>query len=331
MRRTSLVFAALSMILAARPVSAQNWYDSIFPERSKDLGTVARGSKIRHSFKLVNNTSHDVHIASYTTKCGCTEVKIGARDIPPGTQTTIEALIDTTKFQGPKASGLTLIMDRPYPANVDLNLTCFIRGDVLLNPGVVDFQVTPRGSKPSVVLSLNYVGGVDNWAITKVHTISSHVTATVREVGRSTGSVQYQVTAALSPTAPSGHLKDEITLITTDPSSPSIPISVSANVQAAVSVSPAILTLGKVKAGQTVTKEVIVRSSQPFKIASLHAKKPDLNGVEATPSAAGAFHKVTLTFKAPNELGPYNTVLEVTPDLKDEPPAKLTVFATITP
>ena len=63
--------------------------------------------------------------------------------IPPGTQTTVEATLNTTNFQGYKASGLTLILDRPAFVEVDLNLTCFIRGDIVMNPGQIDFG--PRG------------------------------------------------------------------------------------------------------------------------------------------------------------------------------------------
>jgi Protein of unknown function (DUF1573) len=329
MRRTLIVLAALTAF-SARPAVAQTFFESLFPERTKDLGTVAKGAKIRHTYRLVNTSNQDVHIVQYQTKCGCTEVKIGARDIPPGTQTTIEATIDTTRFENLKVSGLTVYFDRPQSGAVDLTLSCFIRGDITLNPGAVDFQTVARGGKPTSVLNLTYQGGSPNWAIQKVHTISPHVTATVQRLNQASGYAQYQLTVNLNPTAPSGHFKDEITLLTNDPNSPSIPISVSANIQAAVSVSPAILPLGRLKPGQTISREILVRSSQPFKISALQAQKPDLTAIETDPSSA-AFHKVTVTLKAPEHPGPYNTTLDVVSDLKDEPPAKLTVFAQVTP
>ncbi len=77
-------------------------------------------------------------------------------------------------------------------------------------------------------------------------------------------------------------------------------------------------------------KTVFVKSSQPFKITKASSPKPDL-------SAAGQldeskpFHAVTVTFKAPAQPGPYNAVLEFDTDMKDEPPAKLSTFATIVP
>src|SRR3954447_17314759 len=96
--------------LAIPHAGAQDWVATAFPERNFEFGTVARGSKVMHAFKVLNRTNQEIHIADWRTKCGCTEVRVGAREIPPGTQTIIEATLDTTKFQGFKASGLTLVI-----------------------------------------------------------------------------------------------------------------------------------------------------------------------------------------------------------------------------
>jgi hypothetical protein len=331
MRRAALLFAVCSG-LAARPAGAESWVESVFPERSYDFGTVARGSKIHHSFRLINRTNQEIHVADYRTKCGCTEVRVGAREIPPGTQTVIEAVIDTTKFQGYKPSGLTLVIDRPAFVEVDLNLSCFIRGDLVLNPGQVDFGLVQRASGPTVSLNLSYAGGVPNWGVTKMETLSPHVTAKLEQQSRSDGQVSYLLNVSLKPTVPAGYFKDLITLQTNDPSTPTIPISVAANVQTAVSVSPSIINLGPLKPGQVVKKTVHVRSAQaqPFKLTGVKPSKDDLSAAPADDEAR-SLHAVSLTFKAPTQPGPYHAVLEIATDLKDEPPAKLTTFATITP
>ncbi len=326
--RCALLCLAVWTSSAVPAWAQQDWTASVFPERSHDLGTVARGSKVRHAFRVVNTTSQDIHIADSRTKCGCTEVRIGARDIPPGTQTVVEAVIDTTKFVGYKPSGLTLVIDRPFYAEVDLNLSCFIRGDVTLNPGVVDFGVTTRAAQPAVTLLLTYAGGQPNWDITDMKTISDNLTAQMRLVSRSGGTAQYQLTATLKPSAPSGYFKDEITLKTNDPSSPSIPISVVGNIQAAVTVSPSIINLGQVKAGETVSKTILIRASQPFRVTEVKSKKDSLT-VAKPADAARPFHSLTMTLKAPSDAGPYNASVEISTDVKDEPPAKLTAFATV--
>ncbi len=275
MRRASFLLAC-GVLLAAGPAPAQDWIATVFPERAKDLGTVARGSKVRHTFRIVNTTNQDLRILNWRTKCGCTEVRVGAKEIPPGTQTVVEAVLDTTKFQGFKASGLTLILDRPTFLEIDLDVTCFIRGDVMLTPGAVDFGVVTRTGRPTVSLNLSYAGGQPDWQVTRMETVSSAVTATLQELGRSEGTVQYQVQATLNPTAPPGFFKDEITLLTNDPAGPRIPISVSAHVQSGVTVSPSVINLGHVRRGAVVQKVVLLRSAQPFRITETKARKGDV-------------------------------------------------------
>jgi hypothetical protein len=331
MRRVTL-FLTIWTAVAIRPAWADNWVDAIFPERQFDFGTVARGSKVHHAFKLINRTDQEIHIADWRTKCGCTAVRVGARVIPPGTQTVIEAAIDTTNFQGYKPSGLTLVIDRPRFAEVNLNLTCFIRNDVVFSPGQVDFGRIGRTAKPTVQVNLTYAGGQADWGITRMRTQSPHVLAKSQEQARSPGGqVQYLLTVTLNPAAITGYFKDEITLFTNDPTSPTIPISVSANVQAAVIVSPTILNLGRVKAGDVVKDlKVLVRSAQPFQVTGLKANKTELSAAP-DPDGARPLHTVNLTFKAPKQSGPYHAVFEIATDLKGEPPARIATFATIVP
>jgi hypothetical protein len=309
-------------------LAAQDWISQAFPERSFDFGTVARGSKVLHRFKLINRTNREIHIADWRTKCGCTEVRVGAREIPPGTQTIIEAAIDTTKFLGFKASGLTLVLDRPVYVEVDLNLTCFIQGEVVLNPGQVDFGIVRRGERPTVTLTMTYAGSRPDFAITRMRTLSSDVTGKVQRT--SEGTAQFILTANLSPTLNPGPFRDEITLLTNDPAVPTIPVSVSAQVQSALTIAPAVLNLGRVRPGQVIRKAVLVRAAQPFKLTELKASSDELSA-SPDPDGARPMHTVNLTFKAPAQPGPYHAVCEIATDLKDEPAARVSAFATVVP
>ncbi len=239
-RTMTMLIGLLGVVVSSPAVQAQNfdWVASALPERAYDFGTVARGSQLRHAFPLVNRSDQEIRIADTRTKCGCTNVRIGAKVIPPGTQTTIEATIDTTKFLGYKPSGLTVIFDRPAFVRVDLNLTCFIRGDIVMTPGQVDFGIVRRSDKmPPATLTLTYAGGRSDWEVTKMKTVSSKVKAELRELSRTAdGQINYSLTATLQPGVSNGYFKDEITLLTNDQTSPSIPISVVANIQSAVAV-----------------------------------------------------------------------------------------------
>lgn len=331
MKRTSAWLSLLCFAIVPASTQAQDLTQA-FPQRSHDFGTVARGSKVRHSFPIVNNTDSEIEIANVRTKCGCTEYKLGSKVIPPGTQTTVEAVLDTTKFQGYKASGLTLILSRPYATEVDLNLTSFIRTDLVTNPGSVDFGVVNRSGEPKVTIRVSYAGGRPDWAITKMQTVSANVVARAVELSRSPGGqVEYELTATLKPGAiEPGNFKDEITLITNDQATPNFPISVAANVQSAVSVSPAILSLGRVKVGDTVKKTVLVRSGKPFKVLEMTGEEGSGFEAQIDPNSdPRPLHQIPVTFKVPDKPGPYHATLEFKTDVQGDPVAKLSTFATV--
>ena len=331
----TMFFALLAILVAGfepMQVPAATWADSLFPDPIHDLGTVARGTRIKHRFRLINSSDQEVHISDWQTKCGCTEVKVGARTIPPGTQTFVEATLDTTKFEGPKSSGLVLNFDRPTSASNDLNFRCVIRGDIQLNPGVVDFGTATRGKPAEQSMLLTYNGGQANWGVFGIETASPHLVVDAEEVpgSRSASSVQYKLTAKLQTTVPLGYFKDEISLKTNDPNTSLIPISVTANVQGAVVLSPAILTLGTFKPGQQVSREVLLRASAPFTVTAMTPTKGDV-AASAPSTTPQALQKMTVSFKMPTEPGNYHFLMEFQTSLEKDPPLKLSAFGTVAP
>src|SRR5207253_9505545 len=108
-----------------------------------------------------------------------------------------------------------------------------------------------------------------------------------------------------------GYCQDEVALVTTDTPPPTIPISVVANVQGAVSVSPSIINLGRVRPGETISNShvVHVRSSAPFALAKLTSSRPELEPVEPKPGSLSD-HILNLKFKAPEPAGPYHAIVK---------------------
>jgi len=332
--RSRLFHGCLLVLLAATGDGAfgqgVDWVNSALPERSFDFGTVARGSQLRHAFPIVNRSDQTIQIRDWRTKCGCTGAKVGAKVIPPGTQTTVEVTIDTTQFLGHKPSGLTLVFEQPELVEADLNTTCFIRGDIVMSPGQIDFGIVRRGeTPPTASLTLTYAGGRADWEISKMKTRTDKIKAELRELNRTVdGQINFNLSATLQPNAPNGYFKDEITLLTNDESSPTIPVSVVASVQSAVALTPSIINFGRVTPGQTVSKTVLVRSSKPFSITELSASESALKSDDRA-KGAQPVHQVTLTLTAPEETGPFHSTLSVKTDIPDEPEAVLKAFATV--
>ncbi|WP_165246072.1 DUF1573 domain-containing protein [Paludisphaera soli] len=333
MRSMRLNACCLILLAASFPATFgqdYSWLDTALPERAYDFGTVARGSQLRHAFPVVNRTSQEIRILEWRTKCGCTDVKVGAKVIPPGTQTTVEVTVDTTRFLGHKPSGLTLIFETPSYVQVDLNTSCFIRGDIVTTPGQLDFGIVRRSEKaPTAALTLAYAGGRPDWQVTRMNTLSDHIKAEFSEVGRTAdGQINFSLTATLQPSAPNGYFKDEITLETSDQQK--IPISVVANIQSAVALTPSIVNFGQIKPGESITKTVLVRSAQAFSITNLTTTKAELQGDDQT-KGSQAVHQVKLTLKAPDQPGAFHSLMTVKTDIPDEPEAVLKTFATVGP
>ena len=216
---------------------------------------------------------------------------------------------------------------------VDLNLSCFIRGDIVMTPGQIDFGIVRRAEKmPTASLTLTYAGGRSDWEITKMKTQSSKVKAELRELNRTAdGQINFSLSATLQPGVPNGYFKDEITLITNDQQSPTIPISVVANVQSAVSVTPSIINFGGSAAGETVSKTVMVRSSQPFTITKLDASQVELQTADSTDKPS-PLHQVKAHLQgARTERSRTTRRVTIETDIKDELPAQLKTFATVVP
>lgn len=326
--RRALPLFALWFGLAA--VTRGDWVDQVFPERSFDFGTVARGSRVVHAFRVVNSTKQTVRIASYTAKCGCTAVHIGAKEIPPGTQTRVEMTLDTTKFEGPKSSGITLQLDRPELKTVELDVRSVIRSDLTITPGLVEFGGVLRSSHPRTSLMLNYAGSDPSFQITGMKTISAALKAELKPLGRTTtGALAYQLTADLDPQGlRDGRFKDEITLQTTDPRMPNVPVSVAARIQSAVSLTPAVLDLKDVPSGVSKEWTTLVKGATPFRLTGAKL----VQGEAALPTItdeAKALHVLKFRFTAPAEAGPAHIVVELQTDVANEPPLRLTVFANV--
>ena len=225
-----------------------------------------------------------------------------------------------------------MIVDRPNPVEIDLNLTCFIRTDIDLTPGQIDFGTVRRSDKPSsAALTLTYHGIKPGWEIVQMKTQSVKVKAVAEKLNRAVGGLnQWTVTATLQPDLANGYFKDEITLLTNDSPPQPIPISVVANIHSAVRVTPSIINFGPVRSGQSVSKTVHVRSSSPFTITKLEADRADLAAVEQQTGSLPD-HAVNVTIQGPAEAGPFHGIVTIESDLKDEPSAQIKTFATIMP
>ena len=143
-RKTLLLVACLA--LAASPCFGQEWAAKMFKTTEHDFGTVARGSKAEFDFTFSNLYLEDVHIVTAYSSCGCTSVDVVKPTLKTYEEGAIRAVFNTPTFLGSRSATITVVIDKPMPAEVLLHVRGVIRGDVVFEPGSVQLGDVAAGN-----------------------------------------------------------------------------------------------------------------------------------------------------------------------------------------
>jgi hypothetical protein len=298
----------------------------MFETTSHDFGTVASGAKAEFEFVLKNIYVEDVHVASVRTSCGCTAPSIKNPTLKTYQKGAIVAKYNTSAFEGPKGATVSVTIDKPFYAEVQLQVRGYIRRDLVLNPGSVQFGSVDCGTPQERTISVNYAGRSD-WEILDVKTSNPHLSAKVVPVSRSGGYANYSVVVRMDGKAPSGYLHDHVVLVTNDRNMPQVTVAVEGIVQSGIVV-PSTLFLGVVQPGQKVTMPLVIKGKKPFKIVSITADGEGLVFDTSKNQGAKQVHVIPVTFLAGKELGKVSKTIRIETDLTDVGPV-LSAYAVV--
>ncbi|MFM9024874.1 MAG: DUF1573 domain-containing protein [Planctomycetaceae bacterium] len=308
-----VVHALLAVALLGPTASAQEWARKMFPVTSHNFGTVAKGSKTEYRFIFSNPYKETLHVSGVRTSCGCTSPVVTKRDLGTHETSEVIATFNTRAFLGQHGATLTVTFDRPFPAEVQLRVAGHIRGDVMFDPPFVDLGNVDLGKGVERKIQVSRVGATP-WAISDVKSADSKFFEVVVSPPMKTDSKTiYDLTVKLKPDAPAGYVKGQLLLVTDDPRAPQIPMDVEGRVVAEVTVSPQLLALGAVTAGETVTKNVVVRANREFCITGVQC---DTGCLSCEPKATPAkVHILPVTFQAGGQAGRIERQLKISTDL----------------
>lgn len=271
-------FVVLSVaILAAGPVTAaDSWGAALFPVKRHDFGRTAIGADAEFRFELENIYVQDVKLLGVQSSCGCTNASISTKLLKSSEKGAVIAKLNTSgQHTREKSATLsvqleTVVDGRVLRDTVQLFVTAYIRPDVVLTPGIVEFGAVREGQSVARTLMLEYAGRSD-WALTKIERNSPFVHARAEEIKRTGGEVAYQITVTLKDSAPVGYVKDTLRFATNErkpgsvePSEIVLPIQ--GVVMAPIHARPSPFLVGIVAPGESVAKSIVVRSDTPFRI-----------------------------------------------------------------
>jgi len=280
-----------------------DWAKKMLDHTSHDFGTVARGAKVEHTFTVENKYNEDMEITEVRSSCGCTATKLSKRILKTWEKAEIVATADTRGFFGRKDATLTVVFGGQFPAEVQLHVHAYIRSDIVVQPGSVQFGSVAEGSSARQKVTVSYAGRPD-WEIAKVETPNRHLEAQlVKAAVPTSGQVTYDLVVTLKDDTPAGYVHDFLILVTNDrrPQYARVPLAVEGVVVPAVTVRPSPLLLGVVTVGQTVTRQLVVQGNKPFRIVSVECSDKRLTC--AVPTEEKPVHLLPVTFKAGDETG----------------------------
>ena len=326
--RTLSCVAACVFFTSAEPLLAQEWAKKMFSVTSHNFGTVAKGSKTEYRFVFRNAYKEDLHVVGVRTSCGCTSPEVTKSDLKTHETAEIVAKFNTRTFLGQHGATLTVTFDKPFYAEVQLRVAGNIRGDVTFEPPFVDLGNVDLGAGAERSVRVTRVGSAP-WDITDVRSANPNFEVSLSKPTRSSSQTAYDLTLRLKADSPAGYMKGQLILVTSDPRATQIPMDVEGRVVAAVTVSPQLLSLGSVKCGGTVTKNVVVRANRDFCITGVDCEHGCLTCEPRTTPAK--VHILPVTFQAGDLAGRVEQQLKISTDLGEGAVPVVTVQAEVEP
>jgi len=309
MRNSMRVFCGGAVLLmAAGVLEAQgfvqpgSWPEPMFDKLHLDFGVVAKGAETKQRLKIVNTLPNPLHIHSAGTQCKCASARVLQDSIAPGETGYVEVTLDTKKFEGNRDTTVIVEFDRPSFAVVRIPVKAFIRNDVEIGPGKVEFGSVPKGTAAErrVQVIFHRPGG----SVREVVNKNKDLDIQVREVGRNfAGGAIYELVATLKPTAAVGEFREQLTVVTEDEKTPQLPLIVEGRVEPEFSVTTELLDFGTLAPGKRFTQRLVIRGRRAFTIEKIESDTTVGVFEVQLPKEPRIVHVLPLTVIAPAEIG----------------------------
>jgi len=323
----NVVIAVLLSTLVSGVCQAKEWAQKMFTAASHDFGHVARGAKAEFAFEIQNLYEEDVHIADVRTSCGCTTPTITKPTLKTWEKGAIVATLNTRSFVGQRNSTLTVVIDRPFYAEVPLTISGNIHSDVDFQPGVAALGDIEQGKTGEQSVTVTY-RGAGNWQIADVRSANTNLEVELADAIRQPGVVSYKMVVRLRPDAPAGILQDQLTLVTNDQRMPTVVLPVEGRVTPPLSINPSPLMFGNLAPGQAATKQLVITGKQPFRVLNVTADAEGLQFKTAS-DVVKKVHLVPVSIVAPEGSGEFRYTVTIETDLANAPTATCQVRGTV--
>ena len=290
-----------------------NWAEKMFAEVKYDFGSVAKGAEIKHVIEITNPWNETVTFSGLSSSCGCISPQLNMYALKSKQTAQLTLNLDTLHFS--KKREVTVSVSATFDGqnfkSVRIPVVAYIRGDVVIEPGSVQFGLVAPGEVAERRVRIRYAGR-SNWTIRSVRSGNAHLVASYKEVSRTGINVEYELLVKLLGTAPLGPLLDQVVLETDDQNNPKIPVLVDGSIEPDLQVTPEVVLFGPLKPGVPKVVKVVVKGRKPFRIEKIECDSDRECYAVALSPVDQTVHVVSLTITPPDEPGELKEAFTVT-------------------
>ena len=256
----------------------------VVPEEKKDMGTIAKGDAIKHSFILKNAGTADLHITDVKPACGCTVSEFD-KVIKPGGEGKVTATVDTKALQGSISKSMLVVTDDPTTPQLTLFLTAFVKPYVEALPyGFFRIQAL---TGESITSELILVSDEPDFKPSKAEVQQSFLRVSLVPVPEkerlpNKSPNQYKLTLTNAPDAPEGLLGGYVKVTTGLKKQAEMEIAVSGYIKPTLSITPLSVNFGNFDPkGDAVKRNVVLINNNvakaDFTVTKAETNVPGIN------------------------------------------------------
>ena len=146
--------------------------------------------------------------------------------------------------------------------------------------------------------------------------------------------MEYEIAVRLLKTAAPGYLNEQLVLIPRGQPAAPIPVRVEGNVVSLITANPCSIVFGVVKSGELVTRRLMVRAKEPFRVTSIHSDQERF--LFDVPEKAAKLHLIPIAFvgddgtrKVSTKIEKVSTKIEVETDRAGGTTVQCEAFAAV--
>jgi Protein of unknown function (DUF1573) len=302
--------------VVANPVGVgpdNNWAEQMFAEVKHDFGSVAKGAEVKHVITITNPWNETVTFSGLSSSCSCISPQMNTFELKSKQTAQLTLNLDTLHFSKKRQATVhvSATIDGQSYQQVRIPIEAYIRGDVVIEPGSVQFGLLAPGEAAERRVRIRYAGRSD-WTIRSVRNGHPHLATSFTEVSRIGINVEYELLVKLAGTAPLGPLHGQVVLETDDQKNPTIPVLVDGSIEPDLQVTPGVVPFGALKPGVPKVVKVVVKGRKPFRIEKIECDSDRECYVVALSPVDQTVHVVSLTITPPDEPGELKEAFTVT-------------------